>query len=641
MCWDQLPFEILQRIFYFCNLACDHYPDKRDAFIDLQLVCKSWHKAAYEALYQDVYLAESHTKFGDIVASQVGPLVKRVTFLYDFLNNKKACAIVHSIMEHCPNIEEIHTASDTERNLVWPLLMSPSSKMKKVKTLGEEGCNAFDTNVYTDLALKYKDSFTQLYLLNNNANSNIHMDELHSPLVRHLNKFTALQHLIVNSTFRFSHESLDQLLNDCPPTLHRLVFEKMRLVDDTPLPTDIEPMTHAKQLSISQCDIYATSLLYLTRKLKGLEELELDYVCSQSTGSWWNQLNELCLPVQVYEIGIKLVHEHILSQLDNCFSLIQKSVPMQSANNENNKRELHIHSLEEDDYLGLIGYNVRLTRARDAQIIVIDPYSFGNVSIVDILNLAKQYLPTSIHVGFENLEDIYQTFLARDADDKNTKQILLADEIKDIMIQHHNVDVNNSWQIINRAHHLLDQVQNASLYFRNMILLHDELSDLVPVESLSLLSFDTSILQYNALSKLSSVVQNIERLEISSCGILMDEPCVLKLFLPFTAIHTLSLIIRPLLESNAYHDRHFENCFLENLELLKAVSLDGQYTLKIETREKTYIRQRKGGKILEHEDQDVDVGPGTKDNFFIWIKCLDLNEICISNDWNHEFEKLH
>ncbi|KAL9559476.1 hypothetical protein MBANPS3_000392 [Mucor bainieri] len=626
MCWDQLPFEILQLIFHFCNLAFEHHPDKRDAFIDMQLVCKSWHKAAYEALYQDIYLAENHVRFGDIVASQVGPLVNRITFLLNFSSNKKAYAIVRSIMEYCPNIEEIHTASDTERNLVWPLLMSPNSKIKSLKTLGEEGCTAFDTTVYADLALKYKDTFTQLYLLNNNANLNSRMNRVHPPLVVHLNKFTALQHLIVNSTFRLSHDSLDQLLNDCSPTLNRLVFEKMRLESDTPLPTDIAPITH----------------------MKGLEELELDFVCSQATDNWWQQLNELCVPVQAFEVGIKLEHQQILYQLDNCFNLIQKSAPAQSTTN--NKRELHIHSLEEDDYLGLVGYNVRLTRAKDAQTIVIDPYNFDNVSIVDILDMAKQYLPTFIRIEFENVEDIYDTFLARDVDDASTKQFLSAEEIKSIMIQHRNVDINKSWNVINRVHLLLDQAQHAALYFRNMILLHSEdlLPDLIPIKHLSLLSLDTCILQHNALSRLSSAVQSIDRLEISSSGILMDEPHVLKLFFPFTTIRTLSLIIRPLLEDNAYHDRYFENCLLENLELLQAVSLDGQYTLKIETKEKTYIRRASDdNKILEQQkDQDVDdVGiatiTGTKDNFLVWILCEDLDEICISNNWeDHKFEKL-
>ncbi|KAK4511900.1 uncharacterized protein ATC70_003899 [Mucor velutinosus] len=640
MCWNQLPFEILQCIFHFCNLAYEHHPDKRDAFIDLQLVCKSWHKAAYEALYQDVYLAEDHVRFGDLVAFQVGPLVKRVTFLYDFSNNKKASAIVQSITKHCPNIEEIHTASDTERSLVWPLLLSDGSKITRLRTLGEEGCSVFDASVYTNVALKYKDSFTQLYLLNNNANPNIRMNGLHPPLVGNLSKFTALQHLIINSPFRFSHSNLDKLLNDCPPSLYKLVFEKIRLEEETPLPANIEPMAHVKQLSISQCDIHGASLLYLARKLKGLEELELDYVCSQASDSWWNQLNAFCLPAQVYEIGIRLEHRQILSQLSNCFNLIQKSISMQSING--GKRELHIHSLEEDDYLGLVGYNVRLTRARNAQTVVIDPYNFDNVSITDILNLAEQYLPTSIRIEFGNVEDIYQTFLARDADDESSKQFLPAEEIKDIMIRQHNVDINNSWEIINRAHHLLSQGQHTSLYFRNMLLLHTELPDLATVENLSFLSFDTSILQHDALSRLSSVVHNIDRLEISSCAILMDEPYILKLFFPSTAIRSLSLIIRPLLENNAYHDRYFRNCFLKNLESLEAASLDGQYTLKIETKKKTYIHRRKGSEILEKEYSNVDTTTaGTRDNFLIWIKCLSLDEFRISNDWDNEFEKLH
>lgn len=641
MCWDQLPFELLQRIFYFCNIAYDHQPDKSDTFIDLQLVCKSWQKAAYEALYQDVYLAEGHVRFGDIVASQLGPLVNRVTFLFDFGNNKKAHAIVQSIMEHCPNVEEIHTSSDTERSLVWPLLLSPSSKLKKLKTLGEEGCNAFDTDVYTKVALKHKDTFTQLYLLNNNANPNIPMNVVHQPLVRHLSKFTALQHLIVNSTFEFSHDSLDQLLNDCPPTLHKLIFEVMRLTYDAPLPTNIKPMTHAKQLSISRCVIHATSLLYLTRKMKRLQELKLDYLYSQAADSWWDLLSELCLPVQVYDIAIQLEREQVLFQLDKCFNLIRKSVPMQD-NSMNSKRELHIESLDEYDYFGLIGYNVQLKRAKDEQAIVINPYSFRDVSIMDILQLAKQYLPNSIRFEFENVEDIYQHFLAEDVNDQSTKQFLPAQEIKEIMVKHHNVDINNSWGIIKKAFQLLEQAQQASLYFRNMILLDTELSSFIPTfKHLSLLSFEISILQHGALSKLSSVVHHIDRLEISSCTILMDEPHNLKLFLPFTTIHTLSWTIRPLLENNAYQDGLYENCLLENLESIKAVFLEGQYTLKIDTREKTYVRRGKGSQILEEQDQGVGMTTGTKDNFFIWIKCLDLDEFRISNDWNqNDFEKL-
>ncbi|OAC98152.1 hypothetical protein MUCCIDRAFT_157469 [Mucor lusitanicus CBS 277.49] len=121
----------------------------------------------------------------------------------------------------------------------------------------------------------------------------------------------------------------------------------------------------------------------------------------------------------------------------------------------------------------------------------------------------------------------------------------------------------------------------------------------------------------------------------------MDEPHNLKLFLPFTTIHTLSWTIRPLLENNAYQDGLYENCLLENLESIKAVFLEGQYTLKIDTREKTYVRRGKGSQILEEQDQGVGMTTGTKDNFFIWIKCLDLDEFRISNDWNqNDFEKL-
>lgn len=635
MYWDQLPFEILQRIFYFVDSAYADHPNRQDVFIDLQLVCKSWHKAAYEAFYQEVSLSEEHVRFAALASTQVGSLVKRVTFLFDFPNNKEASTIVQSIIRNCPNIEEIYTASDAGRQLVWTLLVSDDGKIKRLKTLGQEGCNAFDTNVYTDVALKYRDTFTQLYLLNNNANSNVRTNVLHQPLVRHLSKFTALQHLIVNSTFRFSHDRLDQLLNDCPSTLHKLVFEKIRLEADTPLPETIDTMTHAKQLSISQCDIRPISLSYLIRKLKGLQELELDYLYSQASNSWWDQLSAFCLPIQVYEINIKLTDEQIFFQLDKCFDLIQKSVPVRCINN---KRELHIYGLKEDDYLGLIDHHVRLTRGSSSQTLVIDPYDFEGVSILDILDLAKQYLPNSIRIDFENIEDMYQTFLARDVDDENTQQFLAADEIKHIMVQHHNVDVNNSWAIVNQVHHLLGQAEPASLHFRNMVMLHTESPDVTPVKKLSLLSFDTSILQHNVLPQLSNVLHRIDRLEITSCAILTDEPHVLKLFLPSTTIRTLSLIVRPLLDNDAYRDRYFKNCFLENLELLKAVSLKGQYTLKIETSEKTYVSRRKeSGEAL---GVSVDITSGTKDNFLIWIKCANLEEFRISSDWNHAFEKV-
>ncbi|KAK4513947.1 Succinate-semialdehyde dehydrogenase [Mucor velutinosus] len=119
----------------------------------------------------------------------------------------------------------------------------------------------------------------------------------------------------------------------------------------------------------------------------------------------------------------------------------------------------------------------------------------------------------------------------------------------------------------------------------------------------------------------------------------MDEPYNLKLHLPFTSIHTLKVVIRPLVIAVEYfvYDYDYRTCKLENNDLLEAISPKGHYTLKIETDSKTYISKRQCGKITENNCDDV--AAGTEDNFLIWIKCKELIQCLVTaNEPCEDFE---
>lgn len=77
----------------------------------------------------------------------------------------------------------------------------------------------------------------------------------------------------------------------------------------------------------------------------------------------------------------------------------------------------------------------------------------------------------------------------------------------------------------------------------------------------------------------------------------------------------------------------YEDCCLEDFNLLRTVSPKGIYMLKIETDTATYLSVRRGKKktIRRNCEDAVD---GTEEIHLIWIKCKDLKEFAVPSDEN-------
>lgn len=136
-------------------------------------------------------------------------------------------------------------------------------------------------------------------------------------------------------------------------------------------------------------------------------------------------------------------------------------------------------------------------------------------------------------------------------------------------------------------------ISKANLHF-DRIVLCDERSFIGSTHSLQIseLRFTKSIIYHNVLSYISKVFTEIGTLIFDTCCILMEDPFHINIFLPITEMVNLELRVNSLVNVtnwSLYKRTRRRNSSLENLGLLRALSDEGHFMVKVETGDKTHV----------------------------------------------------
>lgn len=157
--------------------------------------------------------------------------------------------------------------------------------------------------------------------------------------------------------------------------------------------------------------------------------------------------------------------------------------------------------------------------------------------------------------------------------------------------------------------------------FRHLTLFWLLLATISPCLGISTLAFNGSIIADGFLPGLSPKLPQLDKLILDTCSYIMDASHNLKIFLPLTRLNKLQLQF----DSFCNVNYHFAERLLYSIPIPVnvAVSQIGRYILKIETESTTLGILKEENKTVETQ-QFAGIQHGTKDNFLIWINCLDL-----------------
>ncbi|KAL9548074.1 hypothetical protein MBANPS3_005856 [Mucor bainieri] len=633
---SKLPYEILQCIAGYVNNEPDK-PNTRDlkAF---QLVCKSWSKPAQEALYQHVKLSEHALSFATTIttaAPHVGSFVTKIDFLDEFDKSKKRDAILQAIVQYCVNVKHIcscylHQTS----NIMAFILVDPLN--------------------YEKVALKYKTTMKHLYVTHEYLDQETREFVVYRELESNLHLFPALQQLdIVDYVFKHP-EKLDQMIDSCSSSLSELFVENWWSQEDIVMPPDsaIKPNTTITKIRLKSARTTPETMQYFAIKFKALKEwvARFNYTTTTSeegdarteaVANWWRHLTSISLGLTKYTYGIQLGHnrdESGVNQLKRCLEIAQKTMPPSSPRHF--KLEYQCEACHDSNMNSIL-----MSRTPGAYHLSLDHRWRNDFHLPNVVTLLQQmYLPDSIHLLFESHDSEYDNLNYTgepDSDDSDfdcdvygfkelSYDFMPAKVIKQAF---RDKDIATLWKVFGSLLTLVNPLKNQDLCVENLVAFKQMcMKDLPASTRASKVTFKNCILEHSVLPELSRHLPEIDCLVFDTTCILMDEPRSLKLHLPSTTIHTLKVVIRPLVEALRYYlgQHDYLACKLENKPLLLAMLSDGNYTLKIETESKTYISKRQDGKIVEDNCDEVSIG--TDDKFLIWIKCKELNQYLVTND---------
>ncbi|KAL9550150.1 hypothetical protein MBANPS3_004856 [Mucor bainieri] len=153
-----------------------------------------------------------------------------------------------------------------------------------------------------------------------------------------------------------------------------------------------------------------------------------------------------------------------------------------------------------------------------------------------------------------------------------------------------------------------------------------------------------SLFTHYVLVYISNQVPVLDTLILDTCCIFMDEDHTCKVLLPHTRLRRLGMVIAPLspLHYLSGDEITAGRQYLSNTELMDALSSSSSYTLKVETKAKTYICKKKGDETLPGDvAMAKGMKVGTKDNFLLWIVCQELQELSIVNGANQRRPIVH
>ncbi|KAL7323565.1 hypothetical protein PS15p_210197 [Mucor circinelloides] len=621
--WSNLPPQILHSVLYFAQHTSQFLLQNNVPLLNAcQLVCKGWSKAAQEALYNQVYLGSNTLSFLTTIidSKELAGLTNILVFEKGIADHGEIFDLLEDIITRCPHIEELYSLEDSVRNHVWAYLSSAKNVPQHLKAFTTTTFDAVNTPLYSAIALRFEETLTRLQLCFNATLMNSIDQGFHSLLTKRLNHFVSLQQLRVDHWQVRSWQDLDTLLTSCSATLRELVFIHLDL-SNSRLPTAyrFSPNTNLKQLKIAISSIPPATFQYLKRKMAALERFDLLFISFpngsfQDIDLWWACLMELCMDIKAYTI--KFTHSGLLdmNQMRNCMKF-SAATTTQWKDIKDKTSDISFDASQDGDNA------ISLSKSWQKYAIQLE---FDTLSYPDIIfQWLQMYSPHHIHTKAESMDSLYQTMAS--IEPECAARSLLERTCN-------KAELHSLFSALSR----IAGTNNARLHFENIVLCRTLFLGNYKHASLqtSDLKFTNSILQHQVLECVSQKFVKISKLTLDTCCIIMDSPFHLDVRLPFTEIVDLELRINPFVNATHWSSQKKKIysdvfCCLENLDLLRAVSEDGHFMVKIETQDKTYVFHKQGCSKIKRIHIDPNHVECNAFTFVILVKCKQLREMRI------------
>lgn len=623
--WDKLPTNVLRNIFYHISYSKTYWLKGNIPLLySYQLVCKEWNEIAQEGFYEEVYLGSNALKFIIAVLNKekLGRLVKKVIFSEDFLIFRNAYGLLEVIISVCPNIEEMYAFQDTIRNMVWAYLSSSKNVPQQLKLFTTKTSHAASTPLYSYIAMRFENTLTQLQLCMSSTFINNAEQGFHRFLSSRLTHFTSLKQLRIEHWRVTKIHDLDHLLNSCSQTVRELTFMYLDLSKCVFTSLGIiKQNASIKILKICLSEIPASMLKYVTYKLENLVIFDLTYMkhpegLQKDINEWWDLLGRFSTKLKSYTISLIFSSLKNPHQLEMCLNFSIQTT--QSKYIKNKGSSISLNKSQGEDNM------ITLTKKWNIYTVF---FKFNKLSYIDsILEWLYLYSPNQIHVKIESMKELYTTLT-----ETNPMQIQLSPTVvKWRLVKLCN---ENNIFIFFKIISLVVQINKANVHL-DRIVFCDEFSFTGSTHSLQIseLRFTKSIIYHNVLSYISKIFTKIDTLIFDTCCILMEDPFHIKIFLPTTEMVNLELRVKPFVDVTNWSLCKRTKCInssLENFDLLRAVSNEGHFIVKVETVDKTHIFYKQGSNGMTDWDIKPENVIGNSYNFLVWIKCKQLNEIKI------------
>ncbi|KAL0143277.1 hypothetical protein V8B55DRAFT_1584410 [Mucor lusitanicus] len=590
--WNELPSDILQTIFEYTRSSVLQHPIS--TLKEATVVCKDWMKPAQQVLYRHVYLdADNVARFIYTIRGRYSVLakcVKKATFFPGFETLKDTTPKLNTIVLLCQDLSEMHGANSTLQQLVWSYLKENYTFPLQLQSIIQHNQTKTEAlgALYADVALKYKETMTQLQLAIRDSGSPLHNTHAELALMYKLPLFTSLKSLRVINFEENRLLDLNFLIDSCGGKVSHLCFDSLVMLPFTSNTPGlfIEPNTAIKNLTIDYADIPARCLDYLSVKLPSLDNLQIaanfDTLSFQDGVQWWTRLERLCLRPSKYSIHTNLI------TLTKAASLLQQSTSAK------------IKKLTIPNIIKIVSENMD---------VFYDKYM---VRIPQLTPLSASTHAMGRYFTPEAVTYKIRRYLARECNDRNWYSFQMAI---------HMISLSRAFSTLHFDRMIFCDVPSPGyrIHRQELKLTHVYLTN--------------SIIYYKMFYDLSERLSIIHHLTIDTCSILMEEQYSVRICLPFTKLTSLRYKAAPFLNATSFSTLSpNETSTFENDDLLNAVETNNGLIFKIETAQGIYTIRKKGDLYIPVGGTFRHLLSGTQSLFLVWIKCGDLDELIFDSN---------
>ncbi|KAL9548078.1 hypothetical protein MBANPS3_005860 [Mucor bainieri] len=625
--WSNLPSPVLLNVLHYAQQSSNNMilQDNASLISGCPLVCKGWSQAAQESLYKQVHLGSNALFFLRTItdAKELGDLVKILVIEGGIAALGDIFDILENISTRCPNIEELYSLDQTIRNDVWTYLTSARKVPQHLKAITTATSDTANSPLYPAVAIRFQDTLTRLQICFRTAIATSNFEQgSHYLLSKRLSHFVSLQQLRVDHWRVDSWQDFDSMLDRCSTTLRELTLVHLHLSNDEfSQEFEINCNNNVKLLKIGASNVPARTFQYFKSKFATLERLDLLYVpfpdgLIQSPDVWWAYLMELCRELTTYSIKLTHTNYQDIHQLRKCMEF-STATAARRTDIKNKTATLSFNGAQDKEN------TISLFKAGLKHTIYLE---FDKVAHLELISqLMQMYSPHHLHIQGQSMENLYQIVTA--ADQIQEDSVVVVKSVLERVCNKSNV------HMFFAALSYITEEDLASLHFDSIVLCNNYSLRNNTLRNLQVsnLKFTNSVLQHQVLECISKMFIRIDRLTLDTCCFLLDDRFELDVCLPFTDIATLELSISPFVNVTSWpsHKKYVysECCSLENLDLLRAVSEDGRFIVKIETQDKMHAFYKHGAGDIKKSGINPNYIKGNAFNFVISVKCKRLEEL--------------